>query len=104
MIIKKGSLFLVLMIVQHVGGVTAYFGGKKNPVHRKFGRILAFIGRIIAAVGWTLAGNQTNSIIVIAATVVLLILTVVLKPQKQGRVLEANSSSSERSKSPKARR
>ncbi len=104
MIIKEGSLFLVLMIVQHLGGVTSYFGKKANPVHRKFGRYLANIGRIIAAVGWTLAGNQTNSIIVIVATVVILILSVLLKPQKTGRVLEANSSSSERSKSPKARR
>ena len=50
-----GGLFLILMIIQHIGGVSTLLQGIKfNPAHRKFavlvtntGRFLAFFGLII---------------------------------------------------------
>jgi hypothetical protein len=52
-----GSLFLVLVIIQHVGGVASFLGRKKNPQHRAFGKLLVNIGRAVAAVGWLLTGK-----------------------------------------------
>jgi len=59
------------VILQHLGGATAYFGNKANPGHRKFGKILVNIGTIVAAFGWLLAGNETNAAVVIVVSVVL---------------------------------
>lgn len=70
------------MLVQHLGGVLAYYTKKPNPVHRKFGRYLAMMGRIIAGVGWVLGGNQTNAIIVAVASVIILILSAILAPKR----------------------
>jgi hypothetical protein len=69
---------LVFLIIQHLGGLVAFLGKKKNPQHRSFGKILVIFGRIIAAVGWILGGNQRNAVIVGVVSVVLLGLALVL--------------------------
>ncbi len=51
---------------------------KRNPNHRAFGKILVNIGRVVAAVGWLLAGNQQNAILVAVVSVVLIGLSMVL--------------------------
>ena len=68
-----GSLFLVLVILQHLGGVKALLSGQRNYQHASFGRTLALIGRIVAGFGWVLAGNIQNAIIVAVLTIILLI-------------------------------
>lgn len=73
-----GALFLLLVIVQHLGGLTAYLGNKSNPQHRSFGKILVNIGRIVAAVGWILAGNTYNAIVVGVASLVILVFALAL--------------------------
>lgn len=73
-----GALFLLLVIVQHIGGMTAFLGKKPNAQHRSFGKILVIIGRCIAGVGWILGGNQRNAIIVAVVTIILLGLSMVL--------------------------
>ena len=94
-----GILFLLLITLQHLGGVTAFLTKKPNPQHRQFGRILAFIGRCIAGVGWVLGGNLNNAIIVGVITLILLILTVITGPRK-----ESQGSERIRSKSPRGKR
>lgn len=89
------------MIVQHLGGMTAYFGRKANPQHRSFGKLLVNIGRAVAAVGWLLAGNVPNAIIVAVVSIVLLGLTMMLSPAKPIVEPEAEG---RRSKSPRAKR
>jgi amino acid permease len=80
-----GVVFLVIMILQHFGGVIAYYTGKPNPLHRKFGRYVAMLGRIIAIFGWLLGGNQQNAIIVGVASAVILVISAVLpSPSKPG--------------------
>ena len=68
----------MLIIVQHIGGMTAFLGGKRNPQHRSFGKILVIIGRIIAGVGWILGGNQNNAIIVAVVSIALLGLSLIV--------------------------
>jgi hypothetical protein len=50
-----GSIFLALLILQHIGGVVTKLNEiKSNPVHRKFGFVVANLGRAIAVFGWVL--------------------------------------------------
>lgn len=71
--VSGGCIFLLLVILQHLGGLTAFLGKKSNPQHRGFGRYLALIGRIIASVGWILGQNlnMTNIITIISSAIVL---------------------------------
>ena len=100
-----GSLFLVLVIVQHIGGMTAFLGKKSNPQHRSFGKILVIIGRIIAGVGWLLGGNQKFAIIVAVVSLIMLGLSLVIdtKPVESSSKSESIKGG-ERSKSPRAKR
>ena len=59
--------------MQHLGGVTAFLGNKRNPVHRTLGRPLATIGRIVATFGWVFAGNMNMATYVAIAACVLLL-------------------------------
>lgn len=68
-----GALFLILIIIQHIGGLTAFLGQKPNPQHRSFGKIVSIIGRAIACVGWVLGGNLQYAIIcAVVSTVIIL--------------------------------
>ena len=71
------------MMVQHLGGVLAFLRKKRNPQHKAFGRILANIGRMIAAVGWVLGGNEQNAMIVAGVSAVLLILHLLTSGEKK---------------------
>ena len=93
------------MIIQHLGGLTAYLGQKANPQHRIFGKILVNIGRIVACFGWILAGNTTNAIIVAVASLVIFVLALVLGQSSGPKVSSVSEKEdSRRSKSPRAKR
>ena len=98
-----GIIFLVLVIVQHAGGVMSFLGKKPNPQHRQFGKILVHIGRCIAAFGWILGGHQQNAMIVAGVSGVLLLLALVSggsSPSDRKR----DASDTQRSRSPKGKR
>lgn len=99
-----GVLFLLLVIVQHIGGMTAFLGKKPNPQHRSFGKLLVVIGRVIAGVGWILGGNQKNAIIVAIISIILLGLSMVLETNSTGSIKKQESGEGSRSKSPRAKR
>lgn len=98
-IINTGSLFLVLLILQHLGGVKALLTKTPNPQHRGFGRTLALIGRMIAGFGWVVGGNIQNAIIVGSITAVLFVGSMFLGKEEKGE-----AESRQRSKSPKGKR
>jgi hypothetical protein len=81
----------LLLIVQHIGGMTAFFGRKPNPQHRSFGKILVNIGRIVAGFGWLLAGNTTNALIVGVISVILLGLSLVIGPAPRQKGTSASA-------------
>lgn len=91
----------MLVIVQHLGGATAYFAKKPNPQHRSFGKVLVNIGRAIAAVGWILGGNVQNAIVVAIVSLVMTALAMIVGPSKKEGPQETEKS---RSKSPRAKR
>lgn len=69
-----GILVLSLIILQHIGGVMTIFSEhKKNPVHKKFGFVVANLARVTVIVGWTLGGNMGNMKYCAIATVVLFV-------------------------------
>ena len=84
-----GALFLVLVILQHLGGVTSFLGNKPNPNHRSFGKVLVNIGRVVAGFGWLLAGNQTNAAIVAVVSITLLGLSLMLSSESPKSVKES---------------
>ena len=100
---KLGTLFLILVIIQHIGGVTSFFGKKANPQHRSFGKILVNIGRVVAAFGWIFAGNTTNAMIVGIVSVVLLGLSLIIGPAKSSSK-STGEDDQKRSRSPRAKR
>ena len=79
----------------------AFLKGKKNPQHRKFGKILVLIGRAIAAFGWVLGGNEQNAMIVAVVSGVIFIISLFLK---DGKKAESKQESSSRPRSPKGKR
>lgn len=95
---------MVLVILQHIGGLTAFLGKKPNPQHRKFGKVLVLIGRAIAAVGWILGGNEQNAMVVAGVSAVLFVLSLVIGGSKPSKKVEASSSGNNRSRSPKGKR
>ena len=89
-----------MVILQHIGGVTAFFGNKPNPQHRSFGAILANIGRLIACVGWVLGGNLNLALYVAIASAIILAITLFI-PKSNVVQIEKPSAKPSRSKSPK---
>lgn len=78
-LLNAGSLFLLLLLVQHVGGVlTLIKGMSSNPAHRKFGIIVSNMGRIIAVFGLILA-QQDQRLIIGAATLAFLMFILTVK-------------------------
>lgn len=92
-----------MVIIEHLGGATAFFGKKSNPQHRSFGKIVVTVGRIVACVGWILAGNLQNAIIVAVASLVITIIALAL-PSKPNNVISTENTERSRSKSPRAKR
>lgn len=75
MCVYIGGIFLVLLVLQHVGGVTTLLKGiKYNPQHRMFGFYVANIGRIIAVVGSIIGGAEKWVIYVSGGLTVLLLI------------------------------
>lgn len=65
---------MVLLFLQHVGGVTTLLKGiKYNPQHRMFGFYVANMGRIIAVVG-SIIGGAEQWVIYVSAGLTLLLL------------------------------
>jgi hypothetical protein len=52
-----GSLFLVIVLFQHIGGIAA-MSGANGAKHRGFGLTLATIMKFIVVAGWLLVKNQ----------------------------------------------
>lgn len=73
---------MIVIIMQHLGGVFAFLSGKPNPQHRQFGRAIATVGRAIAGFGWALAGNINNAMIVGFITALLLVLGMIWKDKQ----------------------
>ncbi len=49
---------LVLIILQHIGGVSALLSAsKKNPAHKKFAFWVANLARVIVCLGWLMKGD-----------------------------------------------
>ena len=49
---------LVLIILQHIGGVlTLLSESKKNPAHKKFAFWVANLARVIVCLGWLMKGD-----------------------------------------------
>ena len=49
---------LVLIVLQHIGGVTTlYSATQKNSQHKKFGFWVANLARAVVVGGWLLNGN-----------------------------------------------
>lgn len=66
---------MVLLFLQHVGGVTTLLKGiKYNPQHRIFGFYVANMGRIIAVVGSIIGGAEQWVIYVSGGLTVLLLI------------------------------
>ena len=55
--IGGGLTLVIFIILQHIGGMIAYYTKKPNKNHRKFGRIIANFGRIITILGWVFTKN-----------------------------------------------
>lgn len=54
--IYLGGVFLIMLIIQHIGGVSTYLQGIKfNPAHRKFAVVVTNMGRFIAFFGLVIA-------------------------------------------------
>lgn len=89
---NTGSLFLVLLLVQHIGGVlTLIKGMSSNPAHRKFGIIVSNLGRIISVFGLILAG-QDQRLIIGAAVLALLMLVLSAKKLFGSQIKKASTS------------
>ncbi len=59
MLIYEGGVFLLMLVIQHIGGVTTLLKGIKfNPQHRVFGFYVSNLGRIIAFFGFVIAGAE----------------------------------------------
>ena len=57
MLCHLGAVFLILVLLQHVGGVTTLLKGISfNPIHRKFGVVVSSLGKFLAVGGMIIAG------------------------------------------------
>lgn len=66
---------MILLFLQHVGGVTTLLKGiKYNPQHRLFGFYVANMGRIIAVVGSIIGGAEQWVVYVSGGLTVLLLI------------------------------
>jgi hypothetical protein len=75
-----GTIFLLLVVVEHLGGASAFFGNKENPQHRNFGKVLVVLGRGIACVGWVLGGNIQFAIAIGIISLVITVVSLVIPP------------------------
>lgn len=67
---------MLLLIVQHLGGVTSLLKGiHKNPVHRKFGFVVSNFARIVSVFGFLLVKKENIANYLGVATVVLLVIS-----------------------------
>lgn len=58
-----GGVFLVLLVIQHIGGVSTLLKGMKfNSSHRKLGYVVSNLGRFIA-IGGQIIGHADTTII-----------------------------------------
>ncbi len=111
MISYLGGVFLVMMILQHIGGVSTLLKGQKfNPGHRLFGFYVSNFGRILAFFGFVIA--KAEEWVIISSGVITLVLLIAstykvfFTKKKKRPVSEASASptatnSNNRSKSPK---
>ena len=70
------------MIIQHVGGILAYYQQKPNKNHRDFGRILTTIGRVVAIFGWILTKEYLIAKVVGGITLIITIWHFVVEKRK----------------------
>jgi hypothetical protein len=92
-----------MVIIEHLGGAAAFFGGKENPQHRSFGKILVTVGRAIACVGWVVGGNVQNAVVVGVVSLVITAVALALPSSKKAAGL-GEAGDRARSKSPRAKR
>jgi hypothetical protein len=70
-----GALFLVILFLQHVGGVTILLKGiSYNPNHRKFGVAVSSLGKFLAIGGMIISGWSQE--IIIASTILTILITI----------------------------
>lgn len=75
-----GTIFLVLLIIQHIGGVSTLLKGiNYNPQHRKFAVVVSNFARILGLFGLILAGEEKNTILLVGAIDALLLVGSVYK-------------------------
>jgi hypothetical protein len=65
----------LLVIVQHLGGVTAMLSeSKKNPTHKRFAFWVTNLARIVVVLGWIMKGGETSNLFYVSiASAVLLV-------------------------------
>lgn len=77
LLIHSGIFVVVLVLLQHVGGVSALLSeSKKNPQHKKFAFWVANLARVIVVLGWMMKGGDTSNLLYVSlASAILLIIS-----------------------------
>jgi hypothetical protein len=89
---NSGIFVTLLVIVQHLGGVSAILSeSKKNPAHKRFAFWVTNLARIVVVLGWIMKGGDTSNLLYVSIASAVLLVASFYKVFIEKHVQSANS-------------
>lgn len=66
---------MILILLQHVGGVSALLSAsKRSPQHKRFAFWVSNLARVIVVLGWIMKGGDTSNLFYVSVASAVLLL------------------------------